>query len=301
MTRSQAHRPSVGPSFFKGHGHGNDYLVFEEGTGWSLGPEQIRTVCHPHRGAGSDGIVVVGGQSADGAVALRMFNPDGSEFERSGNGLRVLAAYLYRAGRVGDEPFMVSVGGDRVMLQVLGQASDGGLDIRVDMGVVRFGPSAVDLDMTALSTDPDGQVMLDHPELGEVVVHPVSVGNPHAVCFLGALDVDRLTRLGPWISGHRGFKNSTNVQLAHVEGPGRLGIHIWERGVGRTASSGTSACAAAAAAVSTGRVEPGRVKVLMEGGDFDVTVGPDYEVVLEGPVTSVLYGTLTEDLLGTLR
>src|SRR5688572_8330786 len=96
-------------SFYKAHGHGNDYLVFEEGRDWVARPEAVRAVCDPHRGVGSDGIVALLSDRTGGVFRLRMFNPDGSEFERSGNGLRVLGSYLIRHGERG--PFTIEVGG----------------------------------------------------------------------------------------------------------------------------------------------------------------------------------------------
>lgn len=298
------------PSFFKGHGHGNDYLVFEEGQGWPVAPDQIRDVCDRHRGVGSDGIVVILRGRSDDGLTLRMFNPDGSEFERSGNGLRVVASYLYLAGRVGGEPFPVRVGGQNVTMQVLGPArvdhggaaEDGALDVAVEMGIVRFGAEAVDMS-PAGEPESDARAEtadLEHPRTGPLTLHPVSVGNPHAVCFRDPLDARELPVLGPWIATHGRFRSGTNVQLAQVTAPGRMDILIWERGVGRTLSSGTSACAAAAAAVRSGRTPPGRVRVGMEGGEFEVTVGKDFQVRLQGPVTPVLYGTLASGLLGAL-
>lgn len=287
-------------SFFKGHGHGNDYLVFEEGSGWPVQPDQIRALCDRNRGPGSDGIVVILRAAGSGIPTLRMFNPDGSEFERSGNGLRVVASYLYLAGRVSGDPFPVRVGGAEVTMRILATASNGDHDVAVDMGQARFGPEHVHL---APAAEPSGQTVLpetarlEHPTLGAITVHPVSVGNPHAVCFRDPLDLAELESLGSWISEHERFRNGTNVQLAHVDGPGRLSIHIWERGVGRTTSSGTSACAAAAAAVRSGRMDVGRIGVVMEGGDFGVTVGPDFDVRLRGPVTPVFYGTLASGML----
>jgi len=325
-------RPRVGARFYKGHGLGNDYLVVEEvgggaaGSGtspeavWTALPEAVRRVCHPHEGVGSDGIVVLLAPEGEGAghggsrapFGLRMFNPDGSEFERSGNGLRILASHLHRTGRVeAGRPFRVTVGGDTLAMTVHGATEDGAFDVSLEMGRARTGPEAVALDPDAAPSLP---------------VTLVSVGNPHCVVFpeeLGdadgagaasgevvathetadldapALDRRTLDRLGPFLAEHPAFRHGTNVQLARVESPGSspegaavVRALVWERGVGHTTASGTSACAVAVAAVTSGRANPGRVEVLMEGGPLRVDVSPELDVVLRGPVREVMEGRL---------
>ena len=152
MTLSERDTACACSAFFKGHGLGNDYLVFEAGDDWVLDPESIIAVCDRWRGPGSDGIVLLLDRTRR-PFLLRMFNPDGSEFERSGNGLRILAAYLAREGLVGGEPFEVSVGGDTVRLHVLGPPDRGLYDISAEMGQSGHGPEAVGLDPEALDAD----------------------------------------------------------------------------------------------------------------------------------------------------
>ena len=280
----------IGSRFYKGHGHGNDYLVMPRGQGWVATARAIRSLCDRWRGVGGDGVVFV--DTSATPIRLRMFNPDGGEFERSGNGLRVAAASLHRHGVVGTEAFEVEVGGDRVEMRVRGTDDSGRLDIEADMGVVRFGAEAVGL---------RGEEALVGPNGGLLDATLVSVGNPHCVCFLDSLEAVRreLTTLGPWLATHARFSHGTNVQLAHVA-DGALHIGIWERGVGRTSSSGTSACAATAAAVRTARLEPGEHSVRMEGGAFQVTVDAASRVRLRGPVQSIMEGALTEGFLRSL-
>ena len=292
------------PRFFKAHGHGNDYLVLEEGDGPLLTPLLIRRVCHRHRGAGADGLVVVE-RGAEGAPArLRMFNPDGGEFERSGNGLRIAGVYLRREGRVGDGPFRVEVAGDEVGLDVAGPDAGGAWDVRADMGRVEFprGPPFV-----APGRVGGGGVValrLESPGggTGRVEVMPVSVGNPHAVAFRESWRRPDVEHYGPLITAHAAFPAGTNVQFAEAPAGHRIAIRIWERGVGMTSASGTSACAAVAAAVRSGFMAPGRSKVLMEGGSMEVEVGADWSVRLRGPVEEVCTGELTAGFLaGPLR
>lgn len=280
-------RPEAGAGWFKAHGLGNDYLVFRAGEGWRVTPGAAAAVCHRWRGVGGDGIVLelppLGGR-----FRLRMFNPDGSEFERSGNGLRVFAAALASEGRVGSDPFPVEVGGGEVVMQVRGREPGGILDVSVEMGRAQVASAAV----------PDRLAL---PGGGEVAVRRVWTGNPHCVVFTDDLSEEALQRLGPALAAHSAFPGGTNVQLARVEGPGRVRIAIWERGVGPTSASGTSSCAVAVAAVYEGRLLPGEVEVVMEGGTLGVTVSPELDVVLRGPVQEVGQGTLGEGFLEFLR
>ena len=293
-------RPTLAREWYKAHGLGNDYLVFEQGEAWPAEPEAITRVCGRHEGVGGDGIVAVLRSRDATAVPLRMFNPDGSEFERSGNGLRVLAAYLHHRGRVQDGSFEVESGRDRIRMRVHGCDPTGLYDVEVEMGRAGVGPHEVGLRSDAL--DLDGCVAL--AEQGRVPVVPVSVGNPHAVVFADTLVRPfagaTIDRVGPALATHEAFDNGTNVQLVRATQPATLDILIWERGVGPTTASGTSACATAVAAVFQGRLAPGAIEVRMEGGSVQVHVGPDLDVVLRGPVQEVGTGQLAEGFVRML-
>ena len=278
--------PSVGASFFKAHGLGNDYLVFEEGDAWRATPEAVMRVCHPHRGVGSDGIVVLLGDRSGERFRARMFNPDGSEFERSGNGLRVLAAYLSRITE-GRSRFRVDVGGGEVELVVHGRSGRES-DVSVEMGRAEVGAAAIALDPASL----DAEGRIEGPDGTSLPVVPVSVGNPHLVVASEELTDAELQRVGSHLVAHPSLAHGSNVQLARVEGPGRMRALVWERGVGPTSASGTSACAVAVAAVSSGWLEPSGIRVEMPGGTLEVTVTGDLDVVLRGPVEDVFSGTL---------
>ena len=299
MTLPDRDTAGAGSSFFKAHGLGNDYLVFEAGDEWVLDAEGIIAVCDRWRGPGSDGIVLLLDRDSR-PFPLRMFNPDGSEFERSGNGLRILAAYLAREGLVGDEPFDVSVGGDTVRLHVFGPPERGLYQVSAEMGRAGHGHQAVGLDPGALDADH----RLDLGGAGSPIVHPVSIGNPHAVVFPEEWEPELINEIGPEISVHAAFADGTNVQVARVLDGRTLEARIWERGVGPTSASGTSACAVAAAAVKSGRATPGQFEVRMEGGSMEVTVTAAMEITLTGPVQEVSGGSLTGgflELLAALR
>ena len=286
----------AGSGFFKGHGLGNDYIVFDAGGDWAIRPESIAVVCDRWRGPGSDGIVVLLDREGP-PFRLRMFNPDGSEFERSGNGLRILASYLAAEGLVAGEPFDVEVGGDTVQLHVLGHMGRGVYDVSVDMGRIGYGPEAVGLDPAAL----DAEGRIDLGSAGAHVLELVSVGNPHAVVFPEVWAPESLDVIGPLISTHRAFAAGTNVQMARVLGHGLVEARVWERGVGPTSASGTSACAVAAATVKSGRGEPGAYSVRMEGGSLEVTVSGESDVTLSGPVQEIYRGRLTPGFLEELE
>ena len=297
---------SVHPRFFKAHGHGNDYLVFEEGLGPLLSPELIRRICDRWRGPGADGLVVVESTAAGAETRLRMFNPDAGEFERSGNGLRIAGVYLRHLGRAGDDPFPVTVGGDRIWLEVAGPDVEGVYDARADMGKVTFpagppfvAPDRVDgrgLVVLTLRRPPGergrGRSGAGGADVDAVEVVPVAVGNPHAVAFRRSWTRAEAEHYGPLIGTSEAFPQGTNVQFADVPARREIAIRIWERGVGWTSASGTSACAAAAAAVRSGLVPAGPVTVQMEGGVLEVDVDPDWTVRLRGPVEEVCFGEL---------
>lgn len=289
---------SLSRRFFKAHGLGNDYLVFEVergSTAWDLSAGSVRAVCDRHTGPGSDGLVALLDRSpGDGVFPLRMFNPDGSEFERSGNGLRILASHLVREGLVGTTPFRVRSGGSLIEMEVLGEES-GEFDVRVDMGRAETGIEAVAGDPERL--DSDGCAI--HPVAGPIGFTPVRVGNPHAVVFPDSGSVP-LDEVGPFLERHPAFGEGVNVQIVHPRDRSTIEIEIWERGVGPTAASGTSSCAAAVASVLRDLVDPGQVAVEMRGGRLYVTVTPELDVTLRGPVREVCEGVLAEGFANAL-
>ena len=293
MSHEAQARPRVGAAFYKAHGLGNDYLVFEEGDAWIATEGAVRSVCDRWRGPGGDGIVVL--LAGGPPFRLRMFNPDGSEFERSGNGLRILASYLARRARVDTHPFTVEVGGEQVTMTVHLSAPPVH-DVSVAMGPARLGPDAVALDPGAL----DGAGRLELAGGERIGVVPVRVGNPHLVVFAEGAGEDQLLRWGPALATHAALARGANVQVASVVGPRACRALIWERGVGRTSASGTSSCAVAVAAVSRGLMEPGEITIHLEGGDLLVTVSSEMEVVLRGPVEEVCEGVLTGGFLAAL-
>ena len=282
--------------FAKGHGLGNDYVVMAQADlKTPLSPKAIQRICDRNWGVGGDGILLmVPTGRAD--FGVRIFNPDGSEAEKSGNGLRIFAKYLWDHGHAKTPTFTVDTKGGVVECQC--RVRDGRVDfVSVEMGRATF--RAPEIPMNGPDRDVVG-VPLQLSDGTALTVTAVSVGNPHCVTFVERLDEAAARRLGPLLESHPAFPNRTNVQFARVVGRDAVDILIWERGAGFTLASGSSSCGAAAAAVRNGRCDPGRVRVRMPGGELIVEVRPDWSLLLEGPVEEVYTGTLTAEFAASL-
>jgi diaminopimelate epimerase len=275
----------------KAHALGNDYLaVSEEELEVELTPPAVRLICDRHRGIGSDGILVrVPTEQAE--FGVRIYNPDGGEAEKSGNGLRIFAGYLLEEGLVqARRPFTVWTKGGVVTMEVTEVASDGVVIVEVEMGTASFRSSAVGL--AGPDREVDGEI-LELPGGDRVAIRTVSVGNPHCVCFEDDLIEEDMRRRGPQISTHPWFAHGTNVQFARPAGPAEVEAFVWERGAGETLASGSSACAVAAAALRQGLVQERTIRVRMPGGELLVTVGEQWNLLLRGPSESVFRIRLT--------
>lgn len=266
------------PHYVKSHGLGNDYLVIDPAkVPFTLSPAAVRLICDRHRGVGSDGILAVAA-AGSGDFGLRIFNPDGSEAEKSGNGVRIFAKFLREHGYTDRDRFVLDTPGGRVNAQL--EWADGRVaSVIAEMGKASFGPvSSIDLD--------------GHP----LRVVQVSLGNPHCVVIvpdLGSVDV---YALGPRIERHAAFPAGTNVQFARVISRSEVGILIWERGAGYTLASGSSSCAVVAACHRAGLVGA-EVTVTMPGGALEISIAADGELRMRGPVEEVCKGDLSADLL----
>jgi len=280
--------------FVKSHALGNDYIVLDgRQLSRPLTPGAVRRICDIHYGVGSDGILLLTpGVGAD--FGVRIFNPDGGEAEKSGNGLRILAKFLYDYGYAEKPEFTVSTLGGTVRARLHLQA---GLvtAITVDMGQASFVSSEIPVtgprrEMVRESLDVEGR---------RLIVTCVSVGNPHCVIFTEALDENEVRRLGPAIEHHPSFPNRINVQFAKVLSRDRLSILIWERGAGYTLASGTSSCAVTAASVKNNLTDR-RVTIQSPGGELTVSVAETWDLTLSSPASEIARGTLSQDLLRSL-
>jgi diaminopimelate epimerase len=278
-------------SFAKGHGLGNDYLVIDGADlPAPLSAAAIVKICDRNWGVGSDGILLLV-PSARADFGLRIFNPDGSEAEKSGNGLRIFAKYLWDHGHSRRPSFTVDTPGGLVACEC--HVEEGRVNfVTVEMGRASFRPPDIPMEASAAEAV---AVPLALPDGSTLAVTAVSVGNPHCVAFRERLDEAEVRRLGPLVERHHAFPQRTNVQFARVHARDDLEIMIWERGAGWTLASGSSSCGAASAAVRNGLCDHGRVRVRMAGGELTVHVRPDWSLRLEGPVEEVCTGTLSAE------
>ena len=285
--------------FFRGHGLGNDYLVMDpKELTFRLTPKTMEAICDRNWGLGSDGILaLVPSKKAD--FGLRIFNPDGSEAEKSGNGLRIFARYLHATGKTKKKRFTVETKGGLVSIDLHIDRHGDASAATVEMGIATFKANALpcSLDVPELIQQPIEAAGRNLTFTG------VSVGNPHCVVFKPAGESwsrDELLALGPALEQHRLFPKRTNVQLAVPTGRREVFILIWERGAGETQASGSSSCAAAGAAVRLGLVKS-PVTVKMPGGVLNIEVAPDFSLTMKGPVAEVARGTLSPSFVRSLK
>jgi diaminopimelate epimerase len=276
--------------FEKWQALGNDYAIVEERElPFALTAERIRALCARHTGIGSDGILLLRESERRGFVAdVRIFNPDGSEAELSGNGVRQAVLYLRRSGWADRDSFSVGTAAGEIRPHITGRTT-----CTVDMGRARLRserdfPSGGD----------DGAGVLTAGER-EFRFQFVQVGNPQcAIEVSEGLEELELSRYGPEIERHELFPNRTNVSFWRRTGDAEVRARIFERGVGETMASGTGATGAAVAAVLRGVESP--VTVSLDGGELEVDVGEDLHVNLTGPALPIYRGTLSDELIEDL-
>ena len=278
--------------FEKWQALGNDYLIVEAAeTALELTPARVRRLCAPHVGVGADGVLLLSAPDEPGFVArVRIFNPDGSEAELSGNGVRQAVLYLRRRGWANADVFSVQTAAGEIRPRITGPQT-----CTLDMGEARLRspdfPSGGGDGQGALRTG-DREWRFQH----------VSIGNPQCAILLE--DRDELEHLdlpvlGPPIESHELFPRRTNVSWYSPVGPGAIRTRIFERGVGETLSSGTGASGAAVAHVLRGGDSP--VTVQLDGGELEVEVGEDLHVNLTGWAVPVYCGELAGELVKELH
>ena len=285
--------------FAKWQGLGNDYLVVDrEVLPGALTPEVVTLLCDRHYGLGADGILVheTPTGAVPGAVArMRIFNPDGSEPEMCGNGVRIFARYLRAVGAVTADEFILETLAGPVVPRLL---PDG--RVRVHMGTARFRSANYHADGPGAATEVVAETL--DTARGTYRFTFVDVGNPH--CVIQAADLTDLTDLplseiGPAIERHGFFPNRVNVEFVHPEPDGSVSMRVWERSVGETQACGTGATAVGAASVRLGLAES-PVTVHLLGGDLEIDVAPDWQVVMTGPAREVYQAELSPELLEQL-
>ncbi len=273
--------------FHKYHALGNDYIVIDPNkTKFNVTPKTVRLICNRHTGVGSDG-VLFGPLFDSGTVRLRIFNPDGSEAEKSGNGIRIFAKYLIDAGYVKNQRFEIFTEGGLVTVESLNEKAN---LIKVDMGAVTFVSEKIP------AKGPSREVVNEPLDLnGETYqITCLSIGNPHCVIPVERASEELAKKLGPHVETHPLFPNRINMQLLQVLDRNAIRIEIWERGAGYTTASGSSSCAAASAAYKLGLVDQ-NVTVQMPGGKLDINILDTGHVLMTGSVSGVMQGNFLSD------
>lgn len=279
--------------FHKYHALGNDYIVMDPvDLVTPLELRQVQVICHRNFGVGSDGILLGPLPSVKAPFGLRIYNPDGSEAEKSGNGLRIFSRYLHDQGRVReDEEFAIETPGGVVRATVF----EGGAQVRVEMGRVSFRSEVIPV------AGAPRDVLNEVIEVGgrSFSFCAATIGNPHCVLPMGSEPVtEALARqYGPLLEVHSNFPRRTNVQFLNVIDRKNIRIEIWERGAGYTLASGSSSSASACVARRLGLVDTD-VTVHMPGGRIRIEINADYEVRMTGGVTRVGEGRLVPEVFG---
>lgn len=274
--------------FYKYHALGNDYIVIDPNmSNFNLNEITIKLICDRNFGIGSDGILY-GPIFTEKKIELRIFNPDGSEAEKSGNGIRIFSKYLVDAQYVKTQKFYLTTLGGEVAVEILNPEAT---LIKVDMGTVTFQSDLIPV--TGLPRQMvDTELQLEGLSLK---VTCLSIGNPHCVIPVAQVLQRLATTLGTQIENHPIFPKRINVQFLQVLDRQNIKIEIWERGAGYTLASGSSSCAAASAAYKLGLVDD-KVKVHMPGGEIEVEIEGD-RVFMTGSVSAVAKGEFAEDFL----
>ena len=279
--------------FIKMHGLGNyfvclDHFLSSPEINYS---EAARRLCHRQLGIGGDGLIVV--LPSDKADArMRIFNPDGSEPEMCGNGIRCFARYVYDRGYVPKETMTVETlaGILTIKLEVKNR--------KFEAATVCMGKPVLEPKLIPVITDREGPIIEQEIEVcgHKLLFTPVSMGNPHCVIFVDDFDCLEFELLGPALEKHPFFPQKTNVEFVKIENPSELTMKVWERGAGPTLACGTGACASQVAAVLTGRAER-KTTIHLPGGDLQIEWGSDNLIYMTGPANYVFQGQILEDTL----
>ena len=282
--------------FVKSHGLGNDYIVMDSHkTDFEFTVKNIQLICDVHYGIGSDGILVLV-DSAKADFGLRILNPDGSEAEKSGNGLRIFAKFLFDYGYTTNTSFSIDTLGGVVQAEVIQQEKGKARMIKVDMGAAIFEAAKVPV-KSEQAECLDELLQLDGTSYR---INCVSVGNPHCIVIKDELVVDEIMQYGSQIENHPKFPNRINVQFAKVVSPELVEILIWERGAGWTLASGSSSSAVAAVMVKKGLTNR-KLTLKMPGGELKLQIDEDWQIHMTGEVREICSGVLSAELLDELK
>jgi diaminopimelate epimerase len=274
--------------FVKYHALGNDYLVIRPSNiGGDIPRRMIERICHRNYGIGSDGILFGPLDSCVCDFKLRIYNPDGGEAEKSGNGLRIFSRFLWDEGLVRDEPFTIETLGGAVTCRV----EEGGKIVTVEMGAVSFLSTEIPV------TGRKREVLREEMTIADrtFAYCAATIGNPHCVVLCEEPSAELARRYGPLIERDDRFPNRTNCQFMQILDRHNIRIEIWERGAGYTLASGTSATAAAAVAHKLGLCDA-TIVVHMPGGDLDISLSDGFAAFMRGPVVRICSGIMDSQM-----
>ncbi len=282
--------------FVKTHGLGNDYIVLDSETiSFELSEKAIVRICDVHFGIGSDGILLkVPSTVAD--FGLRILNPDGSEAEKSGNGLRIFAKFLYDYKFANSKSFSIETPGGIVQAEVIELKNDKAYTIKVDMGKAIFESKNIPVNCDRKECLNETLELEDR----SYQINCVSVGNPHCVVLKEELNEKEIKQYGPRIENHAMFPNRINVQFARVVSPNEVEVIIWERGAGWTLASGSSSCAVACTMVKLGLTEK-NLTIKMPGGNLKIEIDDNWDIRMTGEVREIASGELSAELIHDLN
>jgi len=261
--------------FVKMHGLGNDFVVIDSRTepleGLDLSKLAVK-LCDRNYGIGADGILIAGpSNSAD--VKMRIFNPDGSEAEMCGNGIRCFAKYIYELLEKKKELISVETLAGVILPSILDYKGKTAI-VEVDMGIPKNIKKA--------------ELKIDNVKYDATLV---SFGNPHCVIFSDDLSIVHIDEIGPKIETNKMFSDRTNVEFVQVVSRAEAVVKVWERGAGETLACGTGACASAVAGITAGKLDKD-VLIRLPGGNLDIEWQDDKHVILRGPAETVYEGNV---------
>jgi diaminopimelate epimerase len=282
--------------FIKSHGLGNDYLVMDsDKIDFVLTANAIKRICNIHYGIGSDGILLkVKSEKAD--FGLKIYNPDASEAEKSGNGLRIFCKYLYDYKFTINKKFTVETLGGIVRAEIVEEDAGKAKLISVDMGKAIF--KSKNIPVNSEKDEFIGETI----KAGDIEyeVNCVSVGNPHCVVIRDELSEDEIKWIGPLLENHSLFPNRINVQFAKVISRREARILIWERGAGFTLASGSSSCAVACVMVKRGLMDRD-ITIVMKGGTLKIQIDNNWNIRMTGEAREIAKGVLTSEVIADLN
>jgi diaminopimelate epimerase len=277
-------------AFSKYHALGNDYIVIDpKNLSAPLTTEQVKTICHRNFGIGSDGILLGPLPSTTAKCALKIYNPDGSIAEKSGNGLRIFSRFLWDTKFVGNDEFAIQTDGGLVRSTVF----EGGKMVRVEMGKVSFDSEKIPV------AGAKREVINEKITVGgrEFTYCAATIGNPHCVLPLPEISAAMAHQFGPLLEVHPNFPRKTNVQFLKVLDRANIQIEIWERGAGYTLASGSSSSASAAVAHKLGLVDK-NISVHCPGGIIQIEIREGFDILMTGSVTKVSDGVICPEMFG---